>query len=566
MAGIIGWLRAKLSIETKDFEKDLERSRKKTKNASNSMYKSFKAIEKSSDTALKGLKQFALTTVFAAGAGGLGVFIKRALDSADAIGKTADKLGISTSALQEYRFAASQASVEQATLDMALQRFTRRVAEAQRGTGELLPTLKQYNIALKDSTGRSRDAEAILGDLADTISSVESEQEKLLISFKAFDSEGAALVNVLRDGSQGLNKMRQEARDLGIILDESLIRNAEKAGSKLDVMQKIVGANLTNAVIALAPHIINLAEDIESLALRFSTTTTGKIRKEILDLKEEIEDLEKTAASKYTLISLVTAGILQPNQKKIDEEIVKRQAEIVDLQKQLNEARQKGAGGTTDPDPEAEFLNRLTEMLTKSTESAKTLKSVNLEMFEALGIGADKLAKDEVAVLFERASKWKAAGADIAKINEFLYEQINELRDKWSEKGEAAAVRYLDSFQAHSRSLIDEYENVRNEAVTHLDAIGLKMDELNAKDIDVSVHLRDFATSGIAKLLSQISQLKNAMKGVGLAADIKYSTGENTKETIDGVTSITNINLNNEMSRSDVTNIVVESQRQDDRG
>ncbi|MCK5405008.1 MAG: hypothetical protein KAI75_07240, partial [Desulfobulbaceae bacterium] len=530
-------------------------------------------IEKSSSSLVSGLKQFALATVFAAGAGGLGLLIQNSLKSADAIGKTADKLGLTTSALQEYRFAASQASIEQATLDMALQRFTRRVAEAQRGTGELLPTLKQYNIALKDTTGRNRDAESILGDLADTISSVESEQEKLRISFKAFDSEGAALVNVLRDGSQGLNKMRQEARDLGIVLDESMIRNAEKAGSKLDVLQKIVGTNLTSAVIALSPHIVNLAEDIESLALRFSTTTTGKIRKEILDLKEEIEDLEKTAASKYTLISLVTAGILQPNQKKIDEEIVKRQAEIVDLQKQLNEARQKGAGGeggTTVNDREAEFLNRLTEMLTKSTESAKTLKSINLEMFEALGIGADKLAKDEVAVLFERASKWKAAGADIAKINEFLYEQINELRDKWSEKGEEAAVRYLDSFQAHSRSLIDEYENVRNEAVAQLDAIGLKMDELNAKDIDVSIFLRDFASSGVAKILSQVRRLKNELAGVGLAPVIKESpessTGDITAETTDGVTNITNINLNNEMSRSDVTNIIVEAERQDDRG
>ena len=118
--------------------------------------------------------------------------------------------------------------------------------------------------------------------------------------------------------------------------------------------------------------------------------------------------------------------------------------------------------------------------------------------------------------------------------------------------------------------MIDEYENVRNEAVTQLDAIGLKMDELNAKDIDVSIFIRDFASSGVAKILSQVRRLKNELAGVGLAPVIKEppeaSTGDITTETTDGVTSVTNININESVSRSDVTNIVVESQRQDDRG
>jgi hypothetical protein len=39
-------------------------------------------------------------------------------------------------ALQELRFAANASGVEQQTLDMALQRFTRRAAEAAQGTGE----------------------------------------------------------------------------------------------------------------------------------------------------------------------------------------------------------------------------------------------------------------------------------------------------------------------------------------------------------------------------------------------------------------------------------------------
>ena len=59
---------------------------------------------------------------------------------------------------------------------------------------------------------------------------IEDPAERVRLAFKLFDSEGVALVNLLRDGSDGLDEMRERARDLGIVLDESLVRDAE-AGS-----------------------------------------------------------------------------------------------------------------------------------------------------------------------------------------------------------------------------------------------------------------------------------------------------------------------------------------------
>jgi len=48
--------------------------------------------------------------------GGLGVLIDRSISAADAIGKTADKIGVGVEALQELRFAAKASGVEQQTL------------------------------------------------------------------------------------------------------------------------------------------------------------------------------------------------------------------------------------------------------------------------------------------------------------------------------------------------------------------------------------------------------------------------------------------------------------------
>ncbi len=101
---------------------------------------------------------------------------------------------------------------------MAMQRFSRRVAEAASGAGELIPILKANNLALRDTDGNMRPLIAILRDYADLIKNAGSDQERLLLAFKAFDSEGAALVNTMKNGADPAFSTisRQTARDAGV--------------------------------------------------------------------------------------------------------------------------------------------------------------------------------------------------------------------------------------------------------------------------------------------------------------------------------------------------------------
>lgn len=188
----------------------------------------------------------------------LATFVTHSIEAADAIGKTADKVGLSVEALQELRYAADLSGVGVRTLDMAMQRLTRRVGEAAQGKGELVGTLKQYAIAVTDSEGRTRRTEDVLGDLAEAVRGADSDAERLRIAFKAFDSEGAALVNMLRGGRAGLAQMRAEAQRLGFVLDDSMVRQAERANDQLMRMGGAVGANLTRMALSLAPTIIRM--------------------------------------------------------------------------------------------------------------------------------------------------------------------------------------------------------------------------------------------------------------------------------------------------------------------
>jgi hypothetical protein len=88
----------------------------------------------------KGVRRIAagMGALFAGGAGVVGftALVKNSLQSADALAKTSDKLGLATEKLAGLQHAAELTGAGTRTLDMGLQRMTRRVSEAAQGTGE----------------------------------------------------------------------------------------------------------------------------------------------------------------------------------------------------------------------------------------------------------------------------------------------------------------------------------------------------------------------------------------------------------------------------------------------
>ena len=181
--------------------------------------------------------------------GGLTALVDRSISAADAIGKTADTIGVGVEALQELRFAAklpasnSRPSTWRCSASPA-GRLRRRKARARRKDA-----LAQMGIALRDQSGTLRSSEDLLADVADAFAKIEDPAERVRLAFKLFDSEGVALVNLLRSGSDALEQMRERARDLGIVLDEHLVRDAERARTELDTLSQVISANLTRAAL-----------------------------------------------------------------------------------------------------------------------------------------------------------------------------------------------------------------------------------------------------------------------------------------------------------------------------
>lgn len=202
----------------------------------------------------------------AVSAGALAFATREALEYADALVQAADRTSFAVEELEALRYAGRLNRVQFQQTDMAVQRFSRRVAEAANGTGELEGDLSALGIRLRDSEGRMRSSYEILLDYADAVAGAESEQEQLRLAFKAFDSEGAALVNVLRQGRSGLEGYAEQAREAGAIMGDELARNAAEAATAFERMRVNFEADRNRAVAEHADNLELLAEQLSSIA------------------------------------------------------------------------------------------------------------------------------------------------------------------------------------------------------------------------------------------------------------------------------------------------------------
>jgi len=257
---------------------------------------------------------FSLKTAFVgvAGAAGIGLLVKSSLNATDSLGKTARKIGVTTEALASMRYAAKLTGVETATMDMALQRFTRRAAEAAKGTGEAKGALRELKLDASELI--KLPLEEQMQELAGAFAEVETDADKVRLAMKLFDSEGVALVNTLGLGKQALIEMAAEADSLGIALSGDAVQGVEDANDAFTRLGQLFKGVRDQTVAALAPALETLATTLKEKVLTAIEATDGGVEQFAKNLAVKI--IQAVGSALTALQSLVNGVIRTLNDVK----------------------------------------------------------------------------------------------------------------------------------------------------------------------------------------------------------------------------------------------------------
>lgn len=439
----IGSLVIDLAAETTSFRRDLGRARRDLNRFGQQTGRQLGALN--SGFVALGRSAKAFVGVFAAAAG-LRSF-DQMLESVDQLGDTAEKLGLTAEELQRLRFAAEQTGVATNTLDMAIQRFTRRVGEAAQGGGELADTLTQYGIDVTDAAGRTRDTRDVLADLADTIQGADSDAERLRIGFKAFDSEGAALVNTLRRGSEGL----QELTDRASVLSEELVSRAGQINDQWSELVDTIGVGLRSAILGTVIAAEDLVTAFMPGVFRIATTAEAA-RDQLAGLREEAarlrtsigdisgEDIEIFPGLAFTLRALQDElGVVEEKSFQVAERL-----------RELSEAGGDGGGGAADTTA-ADKIASVTQALQFQVEQLDRTNEVQ-QVYNELrraGVARDSDAGRQIRSLVEDIQAGERAQREATEAADEAAEAQRELARE-VEQSAQETQREFDGIQRSS--------------------------------------------------------------------------------------------------------------------
>jgi hypothetical protein len=244
MATTIGKLKVMLTADTRKYSQSLHGANRTTKNFSKSMG--------GVGAAAKRLVPQLAAVASVTGAIGLAVRgITSQLSRLDDVAKTAAKIGTTTEELSRLQFAASKTGVEANTLNMALQRMTRRISEAAGGTGEAKDAIQELGLSAIDLE-RKGPKQAIYA-IADALKLVPNQADRVRLAMKLFDSEGVALVNTLQGGSAALREFARQSDELGNTVDGKAAKAAERFNDTVTDLKASLGGVFADLIPAVTP-------------------------------------------------------------------------------------------------------------------------------------------------------------------------------------------------------------------------------------------------------------------------------------------------------------------------
>jgi TP901 family phage tail tape measure protein len=200
---------------------------------------------------LRGMRGQFLAVGAAGGAilGSLGIATKTFAQTGDEIQKMSLRTSISTEALSEMRFALEQSGSSIEGMEKGVRRMTSFIQDGRDGLTETTRALDTMGVSVSDFEGAK--PEEAFNLLTTALANVEDEITQAALAQDIFGRSGTALLPLLAQGADGIDALKQEAHDLGIVFDQDM---ADSAARLIDA-QNTMGKSVEGLQIAFAQHL-----------------------------------------------------------------------------------------------------------------------------------------------------------------------------------------------------------------------------------------------------------------------------------------------------------------------
>lgn len=279
----------------------------------------------------------ALGTAIAAGVAIATYAVTQAIDYADKLGETSEKLGISTEKLSAWGYAAKLSGTDVETLSGGLTKFNKFLAESSDPTSKQADLMAALGIATKDATGQLLKAEQLLPQLAARFASMDNAAVETKLAMELFGKSGAELLPLLNRGADGMQELEQRARQLGIVVSGETAQAAGAFNDKLDDMVEVARGLALEMAGKLLPSLDSFAATLQDPGIRDGLATI------VIGLAKVTEFAIKSAAAVANFTKRVAEDLAASVHGIAADDLERQRQRIAGLQKM---ARDLETGGS----------------------------------------------------------------------------------------------------------------------------------------------------------------------------------------------------------------------------
>lgn len=226
--------------------------------------------------------------------GALGKLGYDAVQNADDLNTLAKQTGFTTEELQQFRYAAD-------LVDVSAEDITGSISKLRKAMTGHADAWKALGVATTDANGNLRDASDVFYETLQALSQVSNETERDTLAMEIFGKSADQLAGIIDDGGAALKQYGQEAKDLGLILDQDTLDALNQTNDSIDRLKAQGTANLAKLGATVATTFGPYIEKAAELA--------GKLADRIGNLSpEQTEFIAKAAGIAAALAPVLTIG------------------------------------------------------------------------------------------------------------------------------------------------------------------------------------------------------------------------------------------------------------------
>ncbi len=339
--------------------------------------------------------------------------VKGAAEYADEVNTLSQTTGMSTDAIQEYKYAADILDVSFDTIQGSLTKLTSNMSKNSDAFEEL-------GISIRDENGELRDANEVFDEAITALGYIDNETQRDAVAMKIFGKSAKDLNPLIKTGSKELGKLRKEAHDVGAVMSEDALEGAgafqdglDRIKGTWDALKRTLGANILSKVTPYLEKFVGLFQDLAKTG-DLSGFIDGVVDM-INDIVQKIPEFtEKLISALPNVIKTLTQALskLLPNLAKsvgqILGQIFSNLPEIISAGLELGWSLIKGVFQAI-----PNLISGLVDALTgrKLSEAAQACKEKFDEIkkkVEEIPTATERIASalDEVSAKFDEAEYW----------------------------------------------------------------------------------------------------------------------------------------------------------------